>query len=132
MNALIDADYKRLKSQISPDIISFMQAHPHSPDAYLVHFNYTHHTGVKLTIQARPAVPGLFAWHRNRRLHGVFVAFGVEPTPQYILPLRESSTTFNAALHCIAEEIPAQADESWVENKVRELIQSTEEVVEIH
>ncbi|KAJ7845299.1 hypothetical protein B0H13DRAFT_2410061 [Mycena leptocephala] len=132
MNALIDADYKRLKSQISPDIISFMQAHPHSPDAYLVHFNYTHHTGVKVTVRARPAVPGLFAWHRNLRLHGVFVAFGVGPMPQYILPLRESSTTFNAALHCIAEEIPAQADESWVENKVRELIQSTEEVVEIH
>jgi hypothetical protein len=41
MHALIDADYKkRLKRQISGDIISFMQAHHDSPDAYLVHFDY--------------------------------------------------------------------------------------------
>ncbi|KAJ7900449.1 hypothetical protein B0H13DRAFT_1883532 [Mycena leptocephala] len=132
MHALIDADYKRLKLQISRDIISFMQGHPHSPDTYLVHFDYTHHTGVKVTVQARPAVPEPFSLYRNRRLHVVFVAFGVGPMPQYILPLRESSTTFNAALHRIAEEIPAEADELWVENKVRELMQSTEEVVEIH
>jgi hypothetical protein len=30
------------------------------------------------------------------------------------------------------EEIPTEADESWIENKMRELVQSTEEVVEIH
>ncbi|KAF7363101.1 MYND-type domain-containing protein [Mycena venus] len=131
MHALVAADYKRLKSQISCDIISFMQAHPDSPDAYLVHFDYTEHTGVKATIQARRPVPELFAWYRNRRLYVVSVAFGLGPMSQYILPLREN-TTFNAGLHRIAEEIPTEADESWVENKVRELMQSTEEVVEIH
>ncbi|KAJ7893806.1 hypothetical protein B0H13DRAFT_1886221 [Mycena leptocephala] len=61
-----------------------------------------------------------------------YVWFGLGPTPQYILPLRESSTAFNAGLHRIAEEIPVEADESWVENKVRQLVQSTEEIVEIH
>jgi hypothetical protein len=77
MHALIDADYKRLKRQISRDIISFMQAHHDSPDAYLVDFDYTVRNGVKATVQAQPAVPELFASYRNRRLHVVFVAFGL-------------------------------------------------------
>jgi hypothetical protein len=130
MHALIDADYKRLKLHISCDIIAFMQEHPDSPDAYLVHFDYMDHT--KVTVQARTATLELFPWYRNRRLHVVSVAFGLEPIPHYIVPLRESSTAFNDGLHRIVEDKPADADESWVEDKVRELMQSTEEVVGIH
>jgi hypothetical protein len=47
IRALLDADYKRLKSQISRHIILFMLAYPNTPDAYFVHFDYTHSSGVQ-------------------------------------------------------------------------------------
>ncbi|KAJ7813015.1 hypothetical protein B0H13DRAFT_1925806 [Mycena leptocephala] len=97
MHALIDADYKkRLKRQISRGIISFMQAHPDSP---------SRHRRRAVCLVQKPAAAC--------RLHRVWAG----STSQYILPLRESSTAFNAGLHRVAEEIPAEADESWVENK---------------
>ncbi|KAJ7813333.1 hypothetical protein B0H13DRAFT_1925561 [Mycena leptocephala] len=100
MNALIDADYKSASPQ---------------PDAYLVHFNYTHHTGVRSPSEhdRRPRAVCLAqkpsATWRLRRVWG-----GMHST--FFLCERAARLSM-PGLHCIAEEIPAQADESWVENK---------------
>ncbi|KAJ6573267.1 hypothetical protein B0H10DRAFT_2433615 [Mycena sp. CBHHK59/15] len=132
IRALLDADYKRLKPQISRDVILFMHAYPNTPDTYFVHFDYTHFGSVVATVRPRSDLVYLPAWYRRTRLHVVFAARGKGPMPDYLVPLLSSSTAFDAGLHRIANEIPAGADISLVENKVWELIQATTEVVEIH
>ncbi|KAJ6540965.1 hypothetical protein B0H10DRAFT_2448380 [Mycena sp. CBHHK59/15] len=132
IRALLDADYKRLKPQISRDVILFMHAYPNTPDAYFVHFDYTHFGRVAATVRPRSDLVDLPAWYRRTRLHVVFAARGKGPMPDYLVPLLSSSTAFDAGLHRIASEIPAGADIWLVENKVWELIQATMEMVEIH
>ncbi|KAJ7908734.1 hypothetical protein B0H13DRAFT_2331106 [Mycena leptocephala] len=114
MHALIDADYKKRRIMTHQTRISCISTT----------------NGVKAT------VPELFTWYRNRRLQVVFIAFELGPTSQYIPPAppppHSSSAKEQHGFQCrIVEEIPAEADESWVENKMRELVQSAE-VVEIH
>ncbi|KAF7363108.1 MYND-type domain-containing protein [Mycena venus] len=132
IRALLDADYKRLKPHISRDIVLFMHAHPTSPDAYFVHFDYTHSGSVAATVRPRSDLVDLPAWYHRTRLHVVFAARGKGPMPDYLVPLLSSSTAFDAGLRRVAGEVPAGTDISVVENEVRELIQATADVVEIH
>jgi hypothetical protein len=69
MHVLNDANYKRLKRQISRDIISFMQAHPDSPDAYLVQFDYSSRQNFMRSRNFRQIPPGFEIQSQNGLLY---------------------------------------------------------------
>ncbi|KAF7339178.1 MYND-type domain-containing protein [Mycena venus] len=131
---LLDADYKRMKLQISRDIVLFMRAHAHTdaPDAFQVLFDYKRPEGVKAIVVSRSDDSA--GRYRGTRLHAVLLALG---TPQpHLFPLHTSSPVFEDGLCRIASEIPLGANAlsytAFVEAKVQALMQATEDVVEIH
>ncbi|KAJ7249205.1 hypothetical protein B0H12DRAFT_701184 [Mycena haematopus] len=131
---LLNTDYKRLKLQISRDIVLFMhaQAHADAPDAFQVLFDYKRPEGVKATVLSRSDDSA--GRYRGTRLHAVLLGLGT-PKP-HLFPLHTSSPAFENGLRCVANEIPVGADApsytTFVEAKVRALMQATEDVVEIH
>ncbi|KAJ7023078.1 hypothetical protein C8F04DRAFT_1306476 [Mycena alexandri] len=147
IRAMLDADYKRSKFQISCDIVLFMYAHPHpsAPDIanFYVQFDYTYNSGrVVATVLPRSDLQrelsaSVFATYRGMRLHTILFAPPSMPEKrQFVYPLRVSSSTFDEGLRAIASEIPAGADVFWykglVEHKVRTLMETEGKVVEIH